>query len=214
MKENWGANVGVDDPILPTIPAVEAFQDSTDPSPVLERTGSGSSSTPSGGITHQDPSDWITSQTQEQTSLLKSSHGLLVDLSARLTQMSDESIARTQRQLFLDLLMLYDSLKHAMAWIHSSPDKSAEDISDRLGVLESELLEILARRDIRPFDYSPAILDRQMHRTVGTVPTSDSEDNNRIRQVVRTGFFIGSKILRPEDVVISRYDSTLQSQKG
>jgi molecular chaperone GrpE (heat shock protein) len=32
--------------------------------------------------------------------------------------------------------------------------------------------------------------------------------------VVRAGFFIGNKVLRPEEVVISRYDPTLQSERG
>jgi molecular chaperone GrpE (heat shock protein) len=110
--------------------------------------------------------------------------------------------------------MLHDTMKQAVEWIGSSSDRSIEDILLRLGILESELLEILARRDIRPFDESPTMLDRQMHRTVKTVLTSESKDNNRVLQVVRAGFFIGNKVLRPEEVVISRYDPTLQSERG
>jgi len=154
------------------------------------------------------------SEIREQTVLIKSNRGLLLDLASRLTTMSEESISRAQRPLFIDLIMLHDTMKQAVEWIGSSSDRSIEDILLRLGILESELLEILARRDIRPFDESPTMLDRQMHRTVKTVLTSESKDNNRVLQVVRAGFFIGNKVLRPEEVVISRYDPTLQSERG
>jgi len=203
-----------DNPILPTSCEVQTSQESIDPALVLERTGAESSPTAPDDVALRDDSACVMSEIREQTVLIKSNRGLLLDLASRLTTMSEESISRAQRPLFIDLIMLHDTMKQAVEWIGSSSDRSIEDILLRLGILESELLEILARRDIRPFDESPTLLDRQMHRTVKTVLTSESEDNNRVLQVVRTGFFIGNKVLRPEEVVISRYDPTLQSERG
>jgi molecular chaperone GrpE len=203
-----------DNPILPASSEVQTTQESIDPALVLEGTGAESSPIVPDDVALRNDSACVISEIREQTVLIKSNHGLLVDMASRLTTMSEESISRAQRPLFIDLIMLHDTMKQAVEWIGSSSDRSIEDILLRLGILESELLEILARRDIRPFDESPTMLDRQMHRTVKTVLTSESEDNNRVLQVVRTGFFIGNKVLRPEEVVITRYDPTLQSERG
>jgi molecular chaperone GrpE (heat shock protein) len=203
-----------ENPILPTSSEVQTTQESIDLALVLEGTGAEISSTAPDDAALRNDSACVISEIREQTILIKSNHGLLVDLASRLKTMSEESISRAQRPLFIDLIMLHDTMKQAVEWIGSSSDRSMEDILLRLGILESELLEILRRRDIRPFDESPTMLDRQMHRTVKTVLTSESEDNNHVLQVVRTGFFIGNKVLRPEEVVISRYDPTLQSERG
>jgi molecular chaperone GrpE len=204
-----------ENPILPTSSEVQSIQESIDhPALVLEAAGAEISPTVPDDVALRNDSACVISEIREQTVLIKSNHGLLVDLASRLTIMSEESISRAQRPLFIDLIMLHDTMKQAVDWIGSSSDRSIEDILLRLGILESELLEILARRDVRPFDESKTMLDRQMHRTVKTVLTSESEDNNRVLQVVRTGFFIGNKVLRPEEVVISRYDPTLQSERG
>jgi molecular chaperone GrpE (heat shock protein) len=114
--------------------------------------------------------------------------------------------------VFIDLILLYDSLQQARSWVSSAAEIPKAAFEDRLGVLETELLEILARRDVQVLEESGTKLDRQRHRVVKTVATANMEEDNRIREVIRAGFAAGARVLRPADVVIGKYDATLKRE--
>lgn len=147
-----------------------------------------------------------------QTDLLKSSHNLLVDIEGKIAKMSDEAVGRAMRPVLIDLILLYDSLQQARTWVSSSAQLPKEAFDDRLGVLEAELLEILLRRDVQRLEETGTKLDRQRHRAVKTVAAANPEEDNRIREVVRAGFAAGERVLRPADVVISKYDAVLKEE--
>jgi molecular chaperone GrpE (heat shock protein) len=198
---------------LPIEPTVQARESSTSSAPFAHSTDAVRDEVPGstalGDSNSLDALELMTSQINEQASLVKSTHRLVVDISGRITQMSDDVVLRAQRPLFLDLILFYDSLQQMKEWLGGNPAKSPEEVLFRLTDLESELLQVLARREVRPFEESPVTLDRRLHRTVKTVPTEDPAHNYRVQQIVRAGFFLQDKILRPEDVVISKYTQSL-----
>jgi molecular chaperone GrpE (heat shock protein) len=147
-----------------------------------------------------------------QSDLLKSSHNLLVDVAGKIGRMSDEAVGRATRPVFMDLILLYDSLQQARTWVSCSTHLSNETFEDRLSVLEAELLEILLRRDVQKLEETGTKLDRQRHRAVRTVATTNPEEDNQIREVIRAGFAAGERVLRPADVVIGKFDTTLKGE--
>ena len=147
----------------------------------------------------------IGASVDEQLSLLKLSFGALGKLSDQVKQQTEEALARLQRPIFLELVLLNDNLERAIEWARGSSEMSVEDVVSRMEILKIELLEILSRKDVHPFEEHPASLDPKLHRTMKTLPTEESSENNTVAQVLRTGFFWGEKVLRPEEVVIRKY---------
>lgn len=159
--------------------------------------------------------DEIKSQHTDQVSFLRSTHELVVDLSNRVRQITDEASSRAQRTLLVELVMLHDSMEQAVAWIRDSNDMQPKGaIVDRLETLKLELLEILMRREVRPYDGEHQFLDRRLHRTVRTLPTSDPNLSDRVERVVRPGFFWREQVLRPEEVVIFKHKPELPEEKA
>jgi molecular chaperone GrpE (heat shock protein) len=103
------------------------------------------------------------------------------------------------RPLLLDLLLLFDRVDLA-----SRSSKSADEAS-ALGSFREELLEILYRRDVRTFMSASNRYDRETQQVVGVVDTSEADEHQLVERIVRAGFRWGTRILRPEDVVIRRY---------
>jgi len=147
----------------------------------------------------------IDASVEDQLSLLKLSLGTLGKISDQLKQQAEESLVRVQRPIFLELVLFHDNLERAIEWARTSGELSAKDVVSRLEILQIELLEVLSRKDVRPFEEHPTSLDPKLHRTIKTLPAAESNENNTVDQIVRTGFFWGDKVLRPEEVVIKKY---------
>jgi molecular chaperone GrpE len=182
-------------------------------SPIDSTSGSESDLSPAQDASILRILDAIKSQNDDQLSFQRSTHDLIVDLSSRVKNITDDASARAQRAILVELVMLHDSLDQAQAWIRNSesvPPKEA--ILDRLDTLRIELLEILMRREVRPYDGDNHVLDRRLHRTIRTLPTSDPSLNDRVERVVRPGFFWREQVLRPEEVVIFKHRPDLPDQ--
>jgi GrpE len=148
----------------------------------------------------------IGASVEDQLSLAKLSFGVLGKISDQLIQQQEESLVRIQRPIFLDLVLLHDNLERAIEWAEGAGELSVKDVTTRLKILQTELLEVLSRKDVRPFEEHPASLDPKLHRTMKILPTAESNENNTVAQIVRTGFFWGEKVLRPEEVIIKKYN--------
>lgn len=145
-----------------------------------------------------------------QHELVKSSHSLLVEMRGILTQITEDAAKRAMRPILLDLILLYDSLQQAEVWALSEAETTSQALTDRLRVLEAELLEILARRDVHRQEETETKLDRQRHRVVKAVATTNPDEDNCIKTILRPGFLEGERVFRPSEVVISKFDATLK----
>ena len=142
---------------------------------------------------------------EEQLAFARLSHAMLGKISDEMEKYGEQAVAKLQRGVFVELAMLYDSLQEAIAWVRGATAPPQEAVLDRLDTLRIELLEILARRDVRLFDEKLAVLDRRLCRTVKTVLTAEPSEDNAVLSTVRDGFLWGEQVLRPEEVVIKKY---------
>lgn len=126
-------------------------------------------------------------------------------INEELKTYKDNFFFQLQKPIFIELIMLYDSLERTLNSMETTEDLSKEQITEWLQALKDELLEILYRRDIMPFDEHPDVLDYKLHKTVKTVPTSEESENNKVEKVIKAGFRWNDKVLRPEEVIIKKH---------
>lgn len=101
--------------------------------------------------------------------------------------------------------MLYDS-------IHQSQDELKEYPSarDRIKFLKQELLNILYSEDVEPIEKLERF-DGQQQKVTGNVATDDPTQDGAIQSIVQEGFMFQGKVLRPQSVVIWRYQPSLSN---
>ena len=85
-------------------------------------------------------------------------------------------------------------------------EMSPDVIADSFQYLIDEFLEVLYRRDVMPLEPAEKF-DRKLHKAVKVEETDDESADYKIAQVLKRGFTRNDKMLRPEEVVISRYRS-------
>ncbi|TNE89161.1 MAG: nucleotide exchange factor GrpE [Deltaproteobacteria bacterium] len=119
-----------------------------------------------------------------------------------LRQYKDDFLFQAEKPLLLDLLLFYDSLN----WFQESMVKqemSPDVIADSFQYLIDEFLEILYRRDVNPMEALDTF-DRKIHKAVKVEPTDNAEEDYKIKQILKRGFTRSGRILRAEEVIISR----------
>ena len=81
-----------------------------------------------------------------------------------------------------------------------------------------KLEEVLYRMDVTPYKDSLETLDRQLHKTRRTVPCDDPDQDQKVAEVHRIGFYWREKVFRPEEVTIYRFtpdtDDSSDNEKG
>jgi len=129
-------------------------------------------------------------------------------LSEELNLYKEKFVYRSQKPIFIDLILLYDNLTQILDYLenreHLSHKEFAKVKGDLLNIKE-ELLEIFYRRDITPYNEHPGMLNYKLHKTVSTIPTPVESENNKVEKIIKTGFFWNGKVLRPEEVIIKKY---------
>lgn len=105
-----------------------------------------------------------------------------------------EFIKYANLSLVTELIPVLDSLN--MALVHGNKD--VKPVYDQLySVLKQQGLE-----EINPLD---EIFDPKYHETVGAIQADNSEQNNKILEVIQKGYKLIGKIIRPAKVKIGEY---------
>ncbi len=120
-----------------------------------------------------------------------------------LRQYKDNFVFQSEKPLLLDLLLFYDSLN----WFQESlvkKEMSPDVLSDSFQYLIDEFLELLYRRDVLPME-GRGRFDRERHKAIKVLPTSERRRDYEVEQVVKRGFTRAGKVLRAEEVVVYRY---------
>lgn len=119
-----------------------------------------------------------------------------------LKQYKDDFQFQSEKPLLLDLLLFYDSLN----WFQETlvkGDMSPDTVADSFQYLIDEFVEILYRRDVTPME-SQEVFDRKIHKAVRIDEVDENELDWKISQILKRGFVRGDKLLRAEDVVVTR----------
>jgi molecular chaperone GrpE (heat shock protein) len=116
------------------------------------------------------------------------------------------------KPIIKDLVMLYDSVARLESQlnelINGKESLQIDDLSPFQTNLENvrfELEEVLYRVDVTPYEERLEVLDRKLHRTLSVKSTDDPNQEGKVAEVHKIGFYWRGKVFRPEEVTIFRY---------
>jgi len=123
-------------------------------------------------------------------------------LYSKLREQDADQAFVLKKNLILALLRLHDHMENAEdALDHDSTGRQ------RVADLRTELLDILYAEDIEPITNASAEFDRTRQQALGSVPVGDPARDNTVDRVLRQGFVYGGRVLRPQSVIVRRYQS-------
>jgi molecular chaperone GrpE len=146
----------------------------------------------------------ITKEQQQQAieqigCLLKERRSLQQSLSKQ-----DVTNSTNNEQLFLELLEMFDTLESLIDYFqgnHQLTERAIERLPKSLGTIQIKLLSILARRQVKMIEVVGTELEGDLYQVVDT-QINQNLTTPVITKVVRQGFIIGDRLLRPVEVTI------------
>ncbi len=142
---------------------------------------------------------------QEIGNLLKEK----MSLKQSLKQKSEQSESEKE-ELFLELLEVFDALEFFLNYIEEHRDPSPkffERLPKSIGTIQKKLLKILEKRQVKSIALLATKPDYTICQVVDREEREDLEEQT-ITKVVRQGFQVKSKILRPVEVITSKKPSS------
>ena len=111
-----------------------------------------------------------------------------------------ELYQRANEDLMEEIMPVLDHLDLAL---HAADDHGAdESFVQGVKLVAEQLLSTLGRFGLKPIDADGMAFDHNVHEAVSNLPSEDVPSGNVIAQV-RRGYFLGSKLLRAAQVVVS-----------
>jgi len=114
-----------------------------------------------------------------------------------------------QRPFVRDLLVLFDDMS-AMTWRfeEAAAEQNRPDqlqARDNVNNMLHFLVEILHRLEVIEIEQL-AMVDFKIHRVIGYVGADSAEEDGRIVKRVKQGFMWHGQLLRPEEVIVQRFE--------
>jgi molecular chaperone GrpE (heat shock protein) len=110
-------------------------------------------------------------------------------------------------KVFRDLIQLYDTVNQTLdAAVLGTA--SRDDLVSRFEILRKGLLRTLSRQDVGVISAEVGTpFDETEQEAIDVRPVDRPEDDGTVLEVARPGFRYGSRILRPQSVIVGRYES-------
>ncbi|SEN63328.1 nucleotide exchange factor GrpE [Lihuaxuella thermophila] len=108
------------------------------------------------------------------------------------------------RPLYIDLILLIDRMNTIYNDKLDSGSQNPE-LVNILQTLSHEVLEILYRRGVELIVTTSPVFDPKVQKVVEVIPTQNPAEDNTVVHMVRHGFKYKDVVLRPEEVVIKKY---------
>jgi len=144
---------------------------------------------------------------EQRDRLLQEIGNLLKERGVLQQSVREQQVKATtaSEELFLELLEVVDTLEFLLNYVanHEPSPQSWERLPKSLASIEKKLLMILERRQVNSIEFSATQPDFTLCRVVDREVRSDLE-NQTITKVVRRGFRLGNKLLRPIEVITSK----------
>jgi molecular chaperone GrpE len=105
---------------------------------------------------------------------------------------------RAKGGLVRELLPVVDNLERALA----SAEESEQHLAEGVRLVHSELVAVLQRNGIEPFDPTGEAFDPEVHEALSTQP-ADGAAPGTVVGVMEKGYKLGGTVLRPARVVVS-----------
>ncbi|MCC5660877.1 nucleotide exchange factor GrpE [Nostoc sp. XA010] len=126
-------------------------------------------------------------------------------LQQSLREQQSQAAADTE-DLFLEVLEIGDALEALLDYLEQNPDPSPEFIQrlpQSVGAVNRKFLSVLKKRQILPIELQSTQPDFNLCRVVDREVRNDMPDQT-ITKIVRRGFSLGEKTLRPTEVITSK----------
>ena len=112
----------------------------------------------------------------------------------------------SNEQLFLELLEIFDTLESLIDYFNNNTqptERAIDRLPKTLSTIQSKLLATLARQQVQIVEINDTAPEWQLYQVVDTQidPTVTSQ---KVSKVVRQGFTINNRLLRPVEVIVSR----------
>lgn len=112
----------------------------------------------------------------------------------------------SNEQLFLELLEIFDTLESLIDYFNSNPqptERAVNRLPKTLNTIQSKLLATLARQQVQIVEIDDTAPEWHLYQVVDTQidPTATTQT---VSKVVRRGFTIRDRLLRPVEVIVAR----------
>ncbi|MCX6544615.1 MAG: nucleotide exchange factor GrpE [Acidobacteria bacterium] len=112
-----------------------------------------------------------------------------------------EQADRTVTDVFLEMLPIIDDLERALK--AEAAGEQAEAYRQGVELIYRQMVELLRRRGVTPFDALGQDFDPHLHQAVVSEEAPDRRDGEVIEQF-RRGYMAGDRLLRPATVKVAR----------
>ena len=128
-----------------------------------------------------------------------------VVLQQSLREQQTQTAADTE-DLFLQFLEIGDALEALLDYLEQNPNPNPEFIQrlpQSVGAVNRKFLSVLKKRQVLPIELQSTQPDFNLCRVVDREVRNDMADQT-ITKIVRRGFSLGEKTLRPTEVITSK----------
>lgn len=110
-----------------------------------------------------------------------------------------------QKPFIRDLVVLFDDLTAVASQLESGGERVSSQARQNVENTIHSLVEILHRLEVTEMESLDRV-DRKLHKVLSYEPTEFQEDDGRIVMRLKRGFMWRDKVLRPEEVVATRFE--------
>lgn len=129
-------------------------------------------------------------------------------LYSELQELKANSAFDNIKSLYLDLILLLDRIQNIKDCIIEERDHSISTKNILQSVID-EVLETLLRQEVEVISNDlGTTFDPHTQKAIQTQETQIESENNKVFRFIRRGFRYGERILRPEEVIVSKYRRT------
>jgi molecular chaperone GrpE len=115
-----------------------------------------------------------------------------------------------------DILLVMDSFERALETGAPRADAPAETKAVREGVslIHRQLLDILARRGVKPVEAIGQPFDPRRHEAVAQVPATEGLEDGVVALEMQKGYLFGDRVLRPSKVAVAAREAEGEAEVG
>lgn len=116
-----------------------------------------------------------------------------------------EAQVHAQAGVLLDVLNIVDNFERALESMAPSVDASPETkaVHEGVSLIYRQLVDMLARRGVKPIETVGKPFDTHRHEAVVQVPTANSDEDGLVALETQRGYTFGDRVLRPAKVGVA-----------
>lgn len=106
-----------------------------------------------------------------------------------------EFLKYAKREVIEEILPVLDSFD--MAMMGEKWQSVSEDWRKGVESIYTQLLNSLAKHDVKAFGAKGDMFDPNLHHSIATVPSKNKDDDHKIAEVLQKGYVMQGKVIRP-----------------